>query len=193
MKPVTPYGIAKLAADQSGACIGRNIRNSFPSDSQPRIASPNYLSRRVCLGVAAIKRGEAKELQLGDLSAGRDWVMRAISSCNVAVLAGAKPTTFFASGQQQGGDLVAAFRAELDWREFVKDHARTTICNKSPTDSAVIRARRRANLVGNGRNFETMVLSWSSRVGQRSEMDRANPLAKSDRIYPSYSRLRRGR
>jgi GDPmannose 4,6-dehydratase len=43
---------------------------------QPRIAvarPPNYLSRRLSLGVAAIKRGETKELQLGDLSAERDW------------------------------------------------------------------------------------------------------------------------
>ena len=85
---------------------------------------PNYLSRRLCLGVAAIKKGEAKELQLGDLSAERDWSdARDIVNGMWLSLQAAKPGDYvFASGQQRTVELVdyAGDRVVFGFRALIQ-------------------------------------------------------------------------
>src|SRR5262245_52781069 len=135
MKPATPYGIAKLAGDQFGR-LHREKYSQFVSvgmlyNHESPLRPPNYFSRRLCLGVAAIKRGEAQELQLGDLSAERDWSdARDIVNAMWHSLQAEKPGDYvFASGvQKKVEDFVSsAFGAvNLDWRQFVKTTARTT-------------------------------------------------------------------
>ena len=189
MKPMTPYGIAKLAGDQFGR-LHREKYSQFVSvglmyNHESPLRPPNYLSRRVSLGVAAIKRGEAKELQLGDLSAERDWSdARDIVNAMWLSLQAAKSGDFvIASGQQRKvEDFVAAvFRAAgLDWRQFVKTTARTN--NQQQVSNG---------LCGNPRKAETELdwkRQWSfgamvadlvqAELENRSEMGRANPLAK---------------
>jgi GDPmannose 4,6-dehydratase len=188
MKPMTPYGIAKLAGDQFGrlhrekyaqfAAIGLMYNHESP------LRPANYLSRRVALGVAAIKRREAKELQLGDLGAGRDWSdARDIVNAMWLSLQVAKPSDYvLASGQQRRvEDFVAtAFRAAgLDWRQFVKTTERTN--NQQQVTNGLCGNPRKAEAeLGWKRqwSFDAMVADLvQAELENRSEMERANPLA----------------
>lgn len=188
-QPATPYGIAKLAADQFGR-LHREKYSQFVSvglmyNHESPLRPPNYLSRRLSLGVAAIKRGEAKELQLGDLSAERDWSdARDIVNAIWLSLQAAKPGDYIlASGQQRKvEDFVAtAFRAAgLDWRQFVKTTARTD--NQQQVTNGLCGNPRKAEAELGWRrqwSFDAMVTDLvQAELEKRPEMERANPLAK---------------
>jgi len=189
MKPVTPYGIAKLAADQFGR-LHREKYSQFVAigmlyNHESPLRPANYLSRRVARGVAAIKRGEAKELQLGDLSAERDWsdardIVQAMCLSLQAARAG---DYILASGVQKTVEdfVAAAFRAAgMNWRDYVKTTSRT------PSRHQVTNG-----LCGNTSKAETELgwkRAWSfdamvrdlvrAELEDRSELERANPLAK---------------
>jgi GDPmannose 4,6-dehydratase len=134
--------------------------------------------------VAAIKCGEAKELQLGDLSAERDWSdARDIVNAMWLSLQAPKPGDYvLASGvQKRVEDFVAtAFRsAGLDWREFEKSTNRTAT-HQQVTNGLCGDARKAEADLGWKRtwNFETMVADLvQAEIENRSEMERANPLA----------------
>lgn len=75
--PVSPYGIAKLMAYQTGV----NYRNSygmfitngiFFNHESPRRGS-NFLTNKVCKTAVEIVRGQTNKLVLGNLAAQRDW------------------------------------------------------------------------------------------------------------------------
>jgi GDPmannose 4,6-dehydratase len=188
MRPVTPYGIAKLAGDQFGR-LHREKYAQFVSiglmyNHESPLRPPNYLSRRVSLGVAAIKRGEVKELQLGDLGAERDWSdARDIVNAMWHSLQAAKPGDYvLASGQQRKVEdfVAAAFRAAgLDWREFVQTTARTN--HQQQVANGLCGNPRKAEIeLGWKRqwSFDTMVADLvQAELEDRSEMERANPLA----------------
>ena len=189
MKPVTPYGIAKLAADQFGR-LHREKYSQFVAigmlyNHESPLRPANYLSRRVALGVAAIKRGETKELQLGDLTAERDWSdARDIVQAMWLSLQAAKLGDYvFASGVQKTvEDFVAtAFRAAgLDWRKFVKATARTSN-HQQVTNGLCGNTRKAETELGWKRtwSFEAMVQDLvRAELENRSELERANPDAK---------------
>lgn len=77
MKPVSPYGAAKLYAyimaglyrDAYGMFVSNGIL--FNHESPRR--SERFLSRKVAVAVAEIARGERNELRVGNLAAQRDW------------------------------------------------------------------------------------------------------------------------
>jgi GDPmannose 4,6-dehydratase len=76
-RPVTPYAIAKHAADQF-ARLHRENYGQFVSvgilyNHESPLRPANYLSCRVAKSVAAIKKGLQQKLRLGDLQAQRDW------------------------------------------------------------------------------------------------------------------------
>jgi GDPmannose 4,6-dehydratase len=185
-QPVTPYGIAKLAADQFGRLhrekYGQFVAVGMLYNHESPLRPPNYLSRRLSLGVAAIKRGDAKELQLGDLNAERDWSdARDIVNAMWLALQAAQPDDFvFASGvRKRVEDFVAtAFRvAGLDWREFVRTTNRTQqqqqvalgLCG-NPRKAETTLGWQRAW------TFETMVADLvQAELENRSELERANP------------------
>ncbi|TAL00663.1 MAG: SDR family oxidoreductase [Verrucomicrobia bacterium] len=189
MNPVTPYGIAKLAADHFGrlhrAKYSQFVAIGHLYNHESPLRPPNYLSRRVCLGVAAIKRGEAQELQLGDLSAERDWSdARDIVNAMWLALQAPKPGDYvFASGvQKRVEDFVAtAFRsAGLDWKQFVKTTVRTSN-HQQVTNGLCGDARKAETELGWKRawSFDTMVADLvQAEIENRSELDRANPLAR---------------
>jgi GDPmannose 4,6-dehydratase len=188
MRPVTPYGIAKLAGDQFGR-LHRGKYSQFVSvgmlyNHESPLRPPNYLSRRVCLGVAAIQQGRASELQLGDLGAERDWSdARDIVNAMWLSLQATQPGDYvLASGvQKRVEDFVAtAFRvAGLDWREFVKTTNRTV--NQQQVANGLCGDPKKAETeLGWKRtwNFDTMVADLvQAELEDRSEFDRANPLA----------------
>ena len=71
-QPATPYGIAKVAADQFRR-LHREKYQQFVSigilyNHESPLRNPNYLSKRVAKAVADIKARRAKELDLADLT-----------------------------------------------------------------------------------------------------------------------------
>ena len=189
MKPVTPYGIAKLAADQFGRLhrekYGQFVSVGLLYNHESPLRPPNFLSRRLSLGVAAIQRGETKELQLGDLSAVRDWSdARDIVNAMWLSLQADKPgDCVFASGQPRTVEnfVAAAFRAaELDWKEFVKTTTRTSN-HQQVTNGLCGNPRKAETELGWSRqwSFEAMVADLvQAELEHRPELERANPLPK---------------
>ena len=191
-QPVTPYGIAKLAADQF-ARLHRDKYGQFVSvgilyNHESPLRPPNYLTTRVARAVAAIKAGRQRELQLGNLTAERDWGdARDFVRGFWLSLQAAKPGEFvFASGQNRKvADLVdCAFRSVgLDYREFVKVVGRTEASQQVG-----------AGLCGNPRKAETE-LGWkrewpfertiadivSAEIEERPDMLRADPTPAAGR------------
>lgn len=75
-RPLTPYGVAKLAALQlarvwrgRGLHVSGGIAYNHESERRPE----RFVTRKVTRGAAAIALGLADELVLGDLDAVRDW------------------------------------------------------------------------------------------------------------------------
>ena len=76
-QPSSPYACAKTFAHfcaqmyrkAYGMYIACGINFNFESERR----SPYFVTRKISQGVAAIKRGEATELRLGNLAAVRDW------------------------------------------------------------------------------------------------------------------------
>jgi GDPmannose 4,6-dehydratase len=185
-QPVTPYGIAKLAADQF-ARLHRKKYGQFVSvgilyNHESPLRPPNYLSCRVARAVAAIKQGRARELQLGDLSAERDWgdARDFVRGFWQALQAHAPGEYVFASGERHRVmDMVeSAFSsAGLDFRPFVKTVERN---DKSQQVAA--------GLCGNPRKAE-QELGWrrewafeqtvtdlvQAELDDRPEIERADP------------------
>jgi GDPmannose 4,6-dehydratase len=77
MRPLTPYGVAKLAAhgivQVMRARHGLHASSAITFNHESPRRPEHFLSRKVTRGVARIKLGLADELVLGDLDATRDW------------------------------------------------------------------------------------------------------------------------
>jgi len=77
LRPHTPYGVAKLYGhlmvssyrEQYGMHLSSGIAFNHESPRRP----PEFVTRKVTRGAAAIKLGLERTLHLGDLSATRDW------------------------------------------------------------------------------------------------------------------------
>jgi GDPmannose 4,6-dehydratase len=128
-QPVTPYGIAKLAADQFARLhrekYGQFISVGILYNHESPLRPPNYLSCRVAKAVAEIKKGRATELRLGDLSPERDWsdARDFVRGFWLALQASSPADYVFASGERHRvADLVecAFSSAGLDFRDYVK-------------------------------------------------------------------------
>jgi GDPmannose 4,6-dehydratase len=188
-KPLTPYGIAKTAADQF-ASVYRERWKQFISvgilyNHESPLRPPNYLSRRLARAVAAIKKKKMQSLRLGDLQAQRDWCdARDVVQGFWLALQASEPGEFiFSSGTSRTvRDFVdAAFAAAgLKADAFIE------------TDPASVPASVTAGLCGDSSKAEKG-LGWKRRwdfsamVGDmvqaeledRPELERANPLAGS--------------
>src|SRR4029079_17694218 len=75
--PRSPYGVSKVF----GHWLAVNYREGYGTPvsndtlfnhEHPR-RGENFVTRKVTMGVAAIKQGRARELRLGNLEAKRDW------------------------------------------------------------------------------------------------------------------------
>jgi GDPmannose 4,6-dehydratase len=77
MRPRSPYGVAKLAAHGLVGALRARHDRFFVSAIAFNHESPRrperFLPRKVTAGAAAIARGRAETLALGDLAAVRDW------------------------------------------------------------------------------------------------------------------------
>ncbi len=76
-RPLTPYGVAKLAAHEATRVMreqrGVHACSVIPYNHESPRRPERFVSRRVALGVAAIAAGRLETLTLGSLDARRDW------------------------------------------------------------------------------------------------------------------------
>jgi GDPmannose 4,6-dehydratase len=127
--PRSPYGVSKVF----GHWIAVNYREGYAmhvsngilfNHESPR-RGENFVTRKITLGVAAIKRGKAKELRLGNLDARRDWgFARDFVEAMWLMLQQEQPDDYVvATGETHS---VREFCEEafghvgLEWKDFVK-------------------------------------------------------------------------
>ncbi|GAC1393310.1 MAG: GDP-mannose 4,6-dehydratase [Polyangiales bacterium] len=126
--PRSPYGIAKVA----GYWLTVNYREGhglhasngilFNHESERR--GENFVTRKITLGLAAIKRGESRELRLGNLDARRDWGhARDYVEAMWLMMQQEKPDDFVvATGETHSVRefIEEAFSYQgLDWKQYV--------------------------------------------------------------------------
>jgi GDPmannose 4,6-dehydratase len=184
-RPLTPYGIAKQAADQF-ARLHREKYRQFVSvgilyNHESPLRPANYLSRRVAKSVAAIKEGREKKLSLGDLKAQRDWSdARDMVRGYWLALQASEPGDFvFASGVS---------RTVRDFAETAFAAAGLRAEDYIETDPSLVPTEVTAGLCGDPTKAEK-VLGWErqwsfadtvtdmvkAEMGDRPEIERANP------------------
>jgi len=75
--PKTPYGIAKVYAFMAGVYYRENygmfVSNGILYNHESPRRGPEYVTRKITMGIARIARGLQKEIELGNLDARRDW------------------------------------------------------------------------------------------------------------------------
>lgn len=185
-QPITPYGIAKMAADQF-ARLHREKYGQFVSvgilyNHESPLRPPNYLTCRVARAVAAIKQGNARELQLGELSPERDWgdARDFVRGFWQSLQAKAPGEYVFASGERHRvEDLVkcAFASAGLDYRNYVKSAERTAKAQQV-TAGLCGSPRKAESDLGWCRqwSFEGMVSDLvRAELDNRPEFERADP------------------
>lgn len=128
--PRSPYGVSKAAAFFLGKvyreAYAMRIYNGILFNHESPRRGPEFLSRKVCQGVAAIAAGEQSHLTLGNLDASRDfgfareyaeWIWRIVQHNN--------PDDFvIATGETHTiREFVAAAFAAVgitNWQDYVK-------------------------------------------------------------------------
>ena len=173
MVPVNPYGCAK-AFGRRMVAIYRDKYNLPASNGilfnheSPR-RGENFVSRKICLAAAKIKKGEQKELLLGDMSAKRDWAhAKDFVRGMWMALQNSKPDDYvFATGilhTVQDVVEIAFNTMELDWKKYVHQ------------DPSLVRPSEKTTLVGDASKAR-QVLSWTPQVSFE-EMIREMTLAE---------------
>lgn len=186
MRPVTPYGAAKLAADQL-ARIYREHHRLYVAigilyNHESPLRPPHFLSCRVARGVAAIKQGRAKGLELLNLDGERDWSdARDFVRGFWKMLQADTPDDYvLASGVTRTvRELVdCAFRAAgLDYREYVT--VRPAVEGGAPLTKGLCGCARQAEtMLGWQREWtfeQTIADLVQAELENRQDGERANP------------------
>jgi GDPmannose 4,6-dehydratase len=75
--PRSPYAVSKVyghwMAVNYRESYGMHVSNGILFNHESPRRGENFVTRKITMGVAAIKEGRAKELKLGNLDAKRDW------------------------------------------------------------------------------------------------------------------------
>jgi GDPmannose 4,6-dehydratase len=136
---------------------GMHVSNGILFNHESPRRGENFVTRKVTLGVAAIKKGKMKELRLGNLEARRDWgFARDFVEAMWLMLQQEQPDDYVvATGETHS---VREFCEEafgcvgLDWKEFVK------------VDPKYFRPAEVDVLLGNPAKARAK-LGWQPRVG----------------------------
>jgi len=75
--PRSPYGVAKVFGHWTAVnyreSYGLHVSNGILFNHESPRRGENFVTRKITMGVAAIKQGRVRELRLGNLDAKRDW------------------------------------------------------------------------------------------------------------------------
>jgi GDPmannose 4,6-dehydratase len=127
--PRSPYAASKVFAHYMGVNYregyGMYVANGILFNHESPRRGENFVTRKITLGVAAIKKGQARHLMLGNLDAKRDWgFARDYVEAMWLMLQQPAPDDYVvATGETHSVRefLEEAFScAGLDWREHVK-------------------------------------------------------------------------
>ncbi len=126
--PRSPYGVAKLY----GHWLTVNYRESYGMyacsgilfNHESPLRGPEFVTRKITLGVARIKKGLQKELRLGNLDAKRDWgfAKEYVEGMHLMLQQDAPDDFVLATGETHTVEefVEAAFSAAgLQWRDHV--------------------------------------------------------------------------
>jgi len=126
--PRSPYGVAKVfghwTAINYREGYGLHVSNGILFNHESPRRGENFVTRKITMGLAAIKKGKTRELRLGNLNAKRDWGF-ALDYVEAMwlMLQKAKPDDYvIATGESHSVKefLQEAFSyAGLDWKEHV--------------------------------------------------------------------------
>jgi GDPmannose 4,6-dehydratase len=127
--PRSPYGVAKVFGHWTAVnyreSYGLHVSNGILFNHESPRRGENFVTRKITMGVAAIKRGLAKDLRLGNLEAKRDWgYARDYVEAMWLMLQQPKPDDFVvATGETHSVRefLEEAFSCVgLHWQDYVK-------------------------------------------------------------------------
>jgi GDPmannose 4,6-dehydratase len=127
--PRSPYGISKVfghwMAVNYREGYGMHVSNGILFNHESARRGENFVTRKITMGLAAIKQGTSKELRLGNLDAKRDWgYAKDYVEAMWLILQQPRPDDYVvASGETHS---VREFLEEafgyvgLKWQDFVK-------------------------------------------------------------------------
>jgi len=127
--PRSPYAVSKVyghwMAVNYRESYGLHVSNGILFNHESPRRGENFVTRKITMGVAAIKQGRAKELRLGNLDAKRDWGhAKDYVDAMWRILQQDRPDDYvIATGENHS---VREFCEEafscvsLDWKDFVK-------------------------------------------------------------------------
>jgi GDPmannose 4,6-dehydratase len=159
--PRSPYGVAKVFGHWTAVnyreSYGIHVSNGILFNHESPRRGENFVTRKITMGLAAIKKGKSKQLRLGNLDAKRDWgYARDFVEAMWLILQRDQPDDYVvATGESHSVRefLEEAFGyAGLDWKEYVV------------VDPKYFRPAEVDVLLGDPRKAET-VLGWKRRVG----------------------------
>jgi GDPmannose 4,6-dehydratase len=161
--PRSPYGVSKVfghwMAVNYREGYGVHVSNGILFNHESERRGENFVTRKITMGVAAIKHGRSRELRLGNLDAKRDWgYAKDYVEAMWLMLQQAQPDDYVvATGETHSvrDFLEEAFGfVGLDWKDFVK------------VDPKYYRPAEVDVLQGDPTKART-VLGWSRRVSFR--------------------------
>ena len=159
--PRSPYGVAKVFGHWTAVnyreSYGIHVSNGILFNHESPRRGENFVTRKITMGLAAIKKGKAKQLRLGNLDAKRDWgYARDFVEAMWLILQRDQPDDYVvATGETHSVRefLEEAFSyAGLDWKEHVV------------VDPKYFRPAEVEFLLGDPTKART-VLGWKPRVG----------------------------
>jgi GDPmannose 4,6-dehydratase len=161
--PRSPYGVSKCfghwTAINYREGYGMHVSNGILFNHESPRRGENFVTRKITMGLAAIKKGKARELRLGNLEARRDWgFAKDYTEAMWLMLQRDQPDDYVvATGENHSVRefLEEAFSyAGLDWQEYVK------------VDPKYFRPAEVDLLLGDPAKARK-VLGWKTRVGFR--------------------------
>jgi len=126
--PRSPYGVAKVFGHWTAVnyreSYGVHVSNGILFNHESPRRGENFVTRKITMGLAAIKKGKAKQLRLGNLDAKRDWgYAKDFVEAMWLILQRDQPDDYVvATGETHSVRefLQEAFSyAGLDWQEYV--------------------------------------------------------------------------
>jgi GDPmannose 4,6-dehydratase len=127
--PRSPYAVSKVfghwMAVNYRESYGMHVSNGILFNHESPRRGENFVTRKITMGVAAIKQGRQRELRLGNLDAKRDWgFARDYVEAMWMMLQQDQPDDYVvATGETHSVREFCeeAFSAvDLDWQDFVK-------------------------------------------------------------------------